>query len=785
MKNVYKIGGLLSLVLGLLFSSPTIAQTADNFIPGELIVQMEYQEEVEKLVADMNKQMPGLEMEVEQMLCKSINIWLLTFDYLTVPTNDALIAVSKHYDVSVAQFNHNDIKLRDTLPNDPQVGSQWAFDNTDTTGANNAVGISAQKAWMITTGGTTSQGDDIVMAVIDGGFDINHEDIEWWSNSAEIPGNGQDDDGNGYVDDVNGWNAYNNNGNITSSSHGTHVAGTVAAKGNNSIGVTGVNWHGHVMAIQGSSGSEATVVAAYGYALDNRRLYRQTNGAQGAFVVSTNSSFGVDNANPNSYPIWCNFYDSLGAEGIISCGATANNSVNIDAVGDVPTACPSDWLISVTNTNENDQRAFAGYGATTIDLGAPGSGILSTYPNDGYNSISGTSMATPHVAGTIGLMISAGCPGFIDAYKMYPDSMALIIIDMLLDNVDPVASLSGECVTGGRLNLYKAVRAVAEWSCTPIVLNTSIVDATCTNANGSATVIVTGNVGPVISYLWDDQGAQTTATATGLAAGSYTVTVVDSAGNMNDIGVTIANSNSPTVAISSVALLCYGNASGEATANATGGTPAFTYLWDDGLSQTTQTATGLDAGVYNVTVTDASGCVVMQSVELNEPAGLGASSGVTGNTADPSNGSIALNTAGGTPPYTYLWSNGETTEDITGLFQGNYDVTITDANGCTWTNSYTVGGNINVAELDASMSIELYPNPSDGAFRVLLTDANPAIYNVELTNIIGEVISIQNVDVTGGSATIDFDLKDKASGIYFIKVSDEQQRSRTMKMIVK
>jgi hypothetical protein len=298
-------------------------------------------------------------------------------------------------------------------------------------------------------------------------------------------------------------------------------------------------------------------------------------------------------------------------------------------------------------------------------------------------------------------------------------------------------------------------------------------------------VIVTGNVGPVISYLWDDQGAQTTATATGLAAGSYTVTVVDSAGNMNDIGVTVANSNSPTVAISSVALLCYGNASGEATANATGGTPAFTYLWDDGLSQTTQTATGLDAGVYNVTVTDASGCVVMQSVELNEPAGLGASSGVTGNTADPSNGSIALNTAGGTPPYTYLWSNGETTEDITGLFQGNYDVTITDANGCTWNNSYTVGGNINVAELDASMSIELYPNPSDGEFRVLLTDANPAIYNVELTNIIGEVISIQNVDVTGGSATIDFDLKDKASGIYFIKVSDEQQRSRTMKMIVK
>ena len=132
------------------------------------------------------------------------------------------------------------------------------------------------------------------MAIVDGGADLNHVDIDFFKNIHEIPNNGQDDDGNGYIDDYDGWNAYSNNGNIPSSSHGTHVAGISAAIGNNGTGIAGVNWGVKVMPIAGSSSNESVVVNAYGYVLEMRSTYNETDGAFGAFVVATNSSFGVD-----------------------------------------------------------------------------------------------------------------------------------------------------------------------------------------------------------------------------------------------------------------------------------------------------------------------------------------------------------------------------------------------------------------------------------------------------------------------------------------------------------
>ena len=300
-----------------------------------------------------------------------------------------------------------------------------------TNGSGGTADISACDAWAITTGGASAQGDPIVVAVIDGGFQISHEDINFFKNATEMAGSsGVDDDGNGYIDDVNGWDAGGNDGNLPQSSHGTHVSGTVGAIGNNGIGVTGVNWDVQVLPVAtngGSSGFESTVLTAYGYVLELRAQYDQTSGAEGAFVVSTNSSFGIDNADPNDYPLWCAFYDSLGAYGILSAGATANNLVDIDAVGDVPTACSSDWLISVTNTTSSDDLGWAGYGLTTIDMGAPGTNILSTNPTNDYGESSGTSMATPHVAGAIGLMWSAACSDMITDYKNDPATLALTL----------------------------------------------------------------------------------------------------------------------------------------------------------------------------------------------------------------------------------------------------------------------------------------------------------------------------------------------------------------------
>ena len=755
-------------------SQMAFTQHEENILPGELIVQLEHKQDVSKIIEEINTKNPFLELTVDHVLANSINIWLLRFNENNVIDKDALKLVTYSDGISVAQFNHTDVKLRNTLPNDPQVNQQWAFFNTDTTGANNAVGISAQKAWDLTTTGTTVQGDQLVVAVIDGGFDINHEDINFWTNSGEIAGNGLDDDNNGYVDDVNGWNAYNNSGGISSDSHGTHVAGTVAAKGNNSIGVTGVNWNAQVMAIQGSSGNESTVIAAYGYALENRILYDQTNGASGAFVVSTNASFGVDNANPANYPIWCGFYDTLGNYGIISCGATANNNVNIDVVGDVPTACPSDWLISVTNTNSSDARGFAGYGLTQIDLAAPGTNILSTYPNNSYNSISGTSMATPHVAGTIALMISAGCDDFITAYKAYPDSMALVIIQMIYDNVDPVASLTNECVTGGRLNLYKAVLAVSNYICTPLVLIQSSTDATCANSNGSATIDVTGNEGPVISYLWDDTGAQTTQTATGLIAGNYSVIVTDSAGNTNTSIVTVINSNQPTVIINEDAQIsCNGESDASISAIVSGGTPIISYSWDDAANQTTATATGLGAGTYTVTVQDGANCLETNTITITEPAQLGSSYGINGNTATPSNGVITVVTNGGTPPYSYDWDNGATTAINDGLFQGDYTLTLSDANGCTTVTTYSVGGSVDVNESFSNKFIgKVYPNPSNGKFQLHLLNINEGSYTIGLTNTIGQILNSQSIEIISNEMKIEFNSEGFAKGIYLLNVSE-------------
>lgn len=429
-----------------------------------------------------------LQFEPIRELVPMLNIWLVGFAEdagraAGIEADQALSMVRSQPAVQVAQFNHV-VELREALaemplpieaprvapmprspfggdpspvfPNDPRFNEMWGLWNTGQSGGTPGADTKAPLAWSMTTGEGSSHGDDIVVAIVDSGFDLNHGDLPYWKNENESPTpNGQDNDGNGYVDDYHGWNAYNNNGSITSSQHGTHVAGTSAARGNNNLGVAGVNWGAKIMPIQGSSGNEAIVVAAYGYALTMRTLYNQTGGEQGAFVVATNASFGVDYGNPNNFPIWCGMYDEMGAAGILSMGATANAGINIDQMGDVPTACPSDWLIAVTNTTRTDQRnAGAGYGLTTIDLGAPGTQILSTVPGGGYTALTGTSMATPHVTGAVALLVSAMSPSRLDQYKADPAAVALEIKQAILDGTEDIGL---QTVTGGRLDLYGAL----------------------------------------------------------------------------------------------------------------------------------------------------------------------------------------------------------------------------------------------------------------------------------------------------------------------------------------
>lgn len=359
-------------------------------------------------------------------------------------------------------MSNDEVKPR-SVPNDPEVGKQWAFDPSTF-----EKGIDATDAWSITTGGMNVLGQEIVVAVVDGGVDVNHKDLaaNMWVNKGEIPNNGKDDDGNGYIDDVNGWDALGNSGNIPANSHGTHVAGTVGAVGDNGIGVTGVNWNVKIMAIRGSTSNTAQVLRAYGYVLKQKKLWIDTNGAQGANVVVTNSSFGIDGANCNSsrYKAWNDMYNEMGQYGILSAAATANRNWNIDQKGDVPTGCSSPYVIAVTNTTNKDKKnSGAGYGLEQIDLGAPGTSIHSTTPRGRYGSKTGTSMATPHVAGTVALMHAAASTNFAVKFNSDPAAAALDLKQVMMDTVKPISDLRGKTVSGGRLDLGRSIFAINAW----------------------------------------------------------------------------------------------------------------------------------------------------------------------------------------------------------------------------------------------------------------------------------------------------------------------------------
>ncbi|MDP4664578.1 MAG: S8 family serine peptidase, partial [Salibacteraceae bacterium] len=368
----------LAIILSVAFSASAQFISTENFVQGNVMVLLKSEIEASQFCAELNNQTDASFIP-SRRLSQSINLWLLEFDPNKLETRKGLTAVERSTSTIIAQLNHTDLNLR-TVPDDTLFFKQWAFENNGTNGGSGTADIDAASAWNVTTGGLTTEGDTIVVAVIDGGFYIQHEDLvkNIFINHHEIPQNGIDDDLNGYVDDINGWDSYSNDYTIPIDNHGTHVAGTIGAVGNNEIGVTGVNWNVKILPVAGSSSLESTVIASYGYVLDMRRRYNQTNGAEGAYVVATNSSFGVDYGLPADYPLWCAMYDSLGYAGVLSAGATANLPIDVDQASDVPTACASDFLISVTNTTSSDVRnSGAAFGLETIDIGAPGSVIYS------------------------------------------------------------------------------------------------------------------------------------------------------------------------------------------------------------------------------------------------------------------------------------------------------------------------------------------------------------------------------------------------------------------------
>ena len=458
-----------------------ISQQLDH-VQGEVLIQLASGEDPWDLLSDLPV-LNGSASPAQPLraIAPSQRIWLLSFDHTSV--NELLLLAKLRSDerVQAAQFNHF-LQSRTTVPNDPFFAYQWPWYNTGNPGGLPDADIDATEAWDHTTGGLTPAGDTIVVAVIDDGTDPDHPDLaaNLWRNYAEIPYNNIDDDDNGYIDDHWGWNVSAGIDLVQFGSHGVKVSGLIGAVGDNQTGIAGVNWNVKILNVVGITTVESEVLAGFEYVLQTRLRYNQSEGAEGAFVVALNTSWGVDGGQPDDAPLWCAFYDALGQAGILSCASTANHDWNIDQVGDLPTSCTSDYLITVTATDWNDERDFAAYGPTTVDLAAPGKLVYTTKAGGEYGPATGTSFAAPQVAGLAALLYSGSCDHLTNLAKADPPAAVKFVKDLLMSGVDTLPQLVGEILSGGRLNASHSLERLLD-NCsacpTPAALGATIISS--------------------------------------------------------------------------------------------------------------------------------------------------------------------------------------------------------------------------------------------------------------------------------------------------------------------
>ena len=353
------------------------------------------------------------------------NLGLGVYQVNLVPGVSIGAALTAYAGTVGVAFAEPDYKIvGQAIPNDPSFGSLWGLHQS------NDVDIDAPEAWDSARGtGVT------IVAVIDTGVDYTHPDLaaNMWRNLGETAGNGLDDDGNGRIDDIFGYDFANNDGNpMDDNNHGTHVAGTIGAVGNNGIGVTGVAWTTRIMALKfmgaNGSGSTSAAISAINYAVAN-----------GAKILS-NSWGGGGASNGLSSAI-----NAARQAGVIFVAAAGNSSSNNNVTPTYPSnyVTTLDNVVSVAATTSSDTLAsFSNYGSNTVTLGAPGVSILSTVSGGGYASFSGTSMATPHVAGALAVL-----------WDQNPTWTYQQVLQRLRDSVTPLPALAGLTITGGRLNL--------------------------------------------------------------------------------------------------------------------------------------------------------------------------------------------------------------------------------------------------------------------------------------------------------------------------------------------
>lgn len=364
----------------------------------------------------------------------------------SAPGDGDAIAAYFQSNSSIDHFERDSWIKSATVPNDPSFPSLVGLKNTGQNGGAVDADIDATAAWDLTTGSSS-----VVVAVIDSGIDYNHPDLaaNIWTNPGESAGDSIDNDGNGFVDDVHGWDFANNDADpLDVDKHGTHVAGTIGAVGNNGVGVVGVNWNVSLMAlkfINGDTGRRSDAVACINYATMMRE--------RGVNVRVDSNSWGGQGFTPSLGDA----ISAAGNRGILFVASAGNDSENNDVGLFYPASSTADNVISVAASDRSDGLAsFSNYGITTVDLAAPGVGILSTTPNNTYASCNGTSMAAPHVAGVAAL-----------AWSLSPNATYQQVRDALLDGANPLPALTGKVASGGRLNARGTLNYLLGHSITP------------------------------------------------------------------------------------------------------------------------------------------------------------------------------------------------------------------------------------------------------------------------------------------------------------------------------
>jgi subtilisin family serine protease len=551
--------------------------------------------------------------------------------------------------VEFAEPNYVLTTQNHVVPNDPRFNQLWGLNNTAQPGAD----ANVMEAWHTQTGG------DVVVAVIDSGLALSHREFtnNVWVNPNEIRNNGIDDDGNGYVDDWRGWDFVNNdNYPLDDNDHGSHTSGTIAAQGDNGIGVVGVNWRAKIMPLKFMNnfgrGTIANAIQAIEYAVANGA--KISNHSWGGTGFSTALSNAIAAANRAGHLV------------VAAAGNSGNNSDNLPIY---PAAYNLPNIISVAATDRNDRLAtFSNFGARSVDLGAPGVDIVSTIRNSNYASFSGTSMATPHVTGAAALLLAQN-----------PVLTAAQLKAAIMNSVDPIAALNGRSVSGGRLNITQALAQIAP-----------AVNIDVTPANGQLEIGQTLQftaAGGTAPYSWSvDNPAVANINANGvltaLNAGTVQVTATDAngdSGSSGNITITIpvisVSPGNPSIAQGQTIQMAASG--GNAPFSWSVANPSVATISANGL------LAGLAGGVTQVTATDANGISGSTQVTITQLM-------VSPDTATLAVGQTLQFTAtDGVVPYSWSVDNtavasiNATTGLLTAANLGAAQVTVTDNTGRT------------------------------------------------------------------------------------------------------